>query len=106
MGRVEERVLQLEYRGRVSRVFTVVRGTPYESHQRVHANQATDFCGNAVDSSFLVPDQPFAVRLRFDPTSFKATQKSFISRTRSCTHFFLTLEKLRRVRPSNLRKQS
>ena len=83
MGRVEEQFYNWSTVDASSRVFTV-RGTPYESHQRVHANQATDFCGNAVDSSFLVPDQPFAVRLRFDPTSFKSdTEKSFQGHVRA-----------------------
>lgn len=60
-----------------SRVFTLVRGTPYESHERVNLNRATDFCGNAVDASFLVSDQPFAVRLQFDPSTFTSDTQKF-----------------------------
>lgn len=53
------------------RVFTIVEGTPYHENASSESNKAIDFCGNTLDSSFIVPDQPLAFRLKFNPTSFK-----------------------------------
>ena len=77
-----------------SRVFTVTYGTPYEYFDHNHANLqfknqqkkiTTDFCGNALDSSYLVPDQAFAVRLRFDSATFVSDLNDF--------HFIETVNK-------------
>ena len=55
-------------------VFMVVEGTPYESDVLTKGRSAlelkTDFCNNRMDSSFIVPDQPFALRFQFNPTTF------------------------------------
>lgn len=57
------------------RVFTIVEGTPYHMQASTESNQSRDFCGNDLDSSFIVADQPLAFKLMFDPASFSDANK-------------------------------
>lgn len=64
------------------RVITLVEGTPYDANPSLSAADLatrvrTDFCGNSLDSSFAVADQPLAFRLMFNPMSFKSDPKDF-----------------------------
>lgn len=57
------------------RVITLVEGTPYDANPSLSPVELaervrTDFCGNSLDSSFVVADQPLAFRLTFNPTTF------------------------------------
>lgn len=58
------------------RVFVVTKGTPYDSSADIY-DAAVDFCGNATDASFLLANQPFAVRLEFDPATFISDPEDF-----------------------------
>ena len=59
----------------VTRVLTIVEGTPYHANASSESDLIRDFCGNALDSSFIAPDQPLAFRLKFDPTTFQNPNK-------------------------------
>jgi hypothetical protein len=64
------------------RIFTIVKGTPYSStaaNGDVSVNPARDFCNTALDSSFLLADQPLAFRLGFEAASFgEPDEKHFV----------------------------